>query len=155
MCTHGSELFRALHAHIKSYNDQCKAPYDWNWAMKDNIDVKGLSTCNSGICSCVQWLCISRFVVTYSMSCLLVDFFSLHKYNTTLHKFLITGAQILFHRAQIKKLTRSHFYSYCCSIFGAKHIRVPISNNVWTKLWTKCEYAQIWLWTCAINVQCM
>ena len=64
--------------------------------------------------------------------------------NTTqhlhVHKFIITGAQILFYKSQSEKLTRSHFCSYC-SIFGAKHICVPVSNNV--KLWTKFEYVQI------------
>ena len=48
------------------------------------------------------------------------------------HKFLITGAQILFYKSQTKKLTHPHFYSYCESI----------SNNV--KLWTKFDYVQIW-----------
>ena len=61
--------------------------------------------------------------------------------NTTqhlhIHKFSITGAQILFYKWHIKKLTHSHFCSYCCSIFGAKHMCAPVSNNV--KLWTKCE----------------
>ena len=76
--------------------------------------------------------------------------------NTTqhlhIHKFLITGAQILFYKSQIKKLTRSHFCSTCC-IFGAKHVCAPVTDNV--NLWTKFEYVQIWMWTCTINVQCM
>ena len=48
------------------------------------IGAKGLSTCNSGICCCVQWLClcISKCVVTYLYE--LCNFFPLHKYNTTL-----------------------------------------------------------------------
>ena len=77
------------------------------------IGAKGVSTCNSGICSCVQWLCM----------CISKSY-----------------------------LTRSHFCS-CCSIFGAKHISAPVSSNV--KLWTNFEYVQIWMWTRAINVQCM
>ena len=52
-----------------------------------------------------------------------------------IHKFLITGAQILFYKSQTKELTRSHFCSYCCSIFGAKYICAAVSNNV--KLCTK------------------
>ena len=90
------------------------------------IGAKGLSTCNSGICSCVQWLCmcVSKCVVTHSMSCVLVDFFL--STNTTQH-------------LHIHKLWMFFF--------------LPVSNNV--KLWTKFEYVQIWMWTCAINVQCM
>ena len=61
--------------------------------------------------------------------------------NTTqhldIHKFLIIGAQILFYKSQIKKLTRSHFCSSRWSIFGVKHICAPVSDNV--NSWTKSE----------------
>ena len=77
-----------------------------------------------------------------SLSCVLVDFFFLSTDTTQhIHTFLIRGAQILFYKSQIKKLIHSHICSYCCSIFSAKHICVPVSNNV--KLWTEFEYVQI------------
>ena len=85
------------------------------------------------------------------MSCVLVEFFSVHKYNTTLtqSQILNFSAQILFYKSKIKKLTRSNFYSSCCSIFGAKHICAPVSDNV--NLWTKFERVKIWMLTCAIK----
>ncbi len=51
------------------------------------------------------------------------------KLQLHLLKYLITGAQILFHKLQIMKLICSHFCYNFCSKCGAKHICTPVSNN--------------------------
>ena len=71
------------------------------------------------------------------------------QHNTYIFIYIYTYIHIHIHilQSQIKELTRSHFCSTCCSIFGAKHICAPVTDNV--KLWTKlnmckseCELVQ-------------
>ena len=52
------------------------------------------------------------------------------KLQLHLLKYLIAGAQILFHKSQIIELIRCHFCYIFCSKYGAKHICIPVLNNL-------------------------
>ena len=90
---------------------------------------------NSGICSCIQWLymCVSKCVVTYSMSCVLVDFFSLHKYKTLTHSHILNYrcTNPILQVTDLKKW-HAHIFAPIVVVYFVQNIFVHLSQTMWT-----------------------